>query len=194
MSALCNYELECWQKNQLLLGVDEAGRGPLAGPLVVCGVILSPNCNYDFFDDSKKISEKKRFKLLPLVYQNSLVVDVEVVDVLEIDSLNIYQATKLAMTRIIKRNVNADLVITDAMPIDDKRVLSLVKGDQKSVSVAAASIVAKCVRDLLMDELNLKYPDYQFSKHKGYPTKLHYELIKKYGITPCHRRSYKLIK
>lgn len=194
MSALFNYELDCWSQNQLLLGIDEAGRGPLAGPLVVCGVILKPNCNYEFFDDSKKISEKKRLKLLPLVYQNSLVVDIEVVDVLDIDVLNIYQATKMAMTRIINRHVNADLVITDAMPIEDQRVLSLVKGDQKSVSVAAASIVAKCIRDLLMFELDIKYPGYQFAKHKGYPTKLHYELIKKYGITPCHRKSYKLIK
>lgn len=194
MAALCNYELDCWQNNQLLLGIDEAGRGPLAGPLVVCGVVLKPNCNYDFFDDSKKISEKKRLKLLPLVYQNSLIVDVEIVDILEIDHLNIYQATKMAMTRIIERNFSADLVITDAMPIEDNRVLSLVKGDQKSVSVAAASIVAKCIRDLLMFELDSKYPMYQFVKHKGYPTKLHYELIKKYGISPCHRKSYKLFK
>lgn len=195
MAALSNYEVNCWENNKLLLGVDEAGRGPLAGPLVVCGVVLKPNCDYLLFDDSKKMSEKKRFKLLPIIYANSLVVDIEVVSVADIDEHNIYQATKKAMTRIIDRNNLADMVITDAMPIDgNNQVLSLVKGDQKSVSVAAASIVAKCIRDLMMLEIDKIYPHYQFSKHKGYPTKLHYNLIKEFGISEYHRLSFKLNK
>lgn len=195
MAALSNYEVNCWENNKLLLGVDEAGRGPLAGPLVVCGVVLKPNCDYLLFDDSKKMSEKKRFKLLPIIYANSLVVDIEVVSVADIDEHNIYQATKKAMTRIIDRNNLADMVITDAMPIDgNNQVLSLVKGDQKSVSVAAASIVAKCIRDLMMLEIDKIYPYYQFSKHKGYPTKLHYNLIKEFGISEYHRLSFKLNK
>lgn len=194
MAALNNYELDCWKNNKLLLGIDEAGRGPLAGPLVVCGVVLKPNCDYGLFDDSKKISEKKRFKLLPLIYINSLIVDIEVVSVADIDEYNIYQATKIAMTKIIDRNKLIDMVITDAMPIDNHKVLSLVKGDSKSVSVGAASIVAKCIRDLMMYEIDKIYPYYQFARHKGYPTKLHYNLIKEYGICEYHRLSFKLNK
>ena len=188
------YEQHCWQSNGLLLGIDEAGRGPLAGELVVCGVILHPHNIHPDLNDSKKLSEKKRELLYKWIMDNAQCVCIEIVNVETIDQLNIYQATKQAMIKIKQQCPQATSVITDAMPLDDEHVLAIVKADQKSMSVAAASIVAKVVRDHRMLELDQLYPNYGFKQHKGYPTKAHYQAIAQYGITPYHRTSFRLFK
>lgn len=195
MSAGLDYELFCWQKNELCLGIDEAGRGPLMGELYVAGVILKPHVIHPDLDDSKKLSVKKRLLLFDWIVQNALRYQILKVDVETIDQLNIYQATKQAMQQLAQTLVEANLVLTDAMPLLlDKTVCPLVKGDQKSMSIAAASILAKVSRDQRMLELDRLYPMYGFAKHKGYPTKQHYEAIEEYGITPFHRRSFKLYR
>ena len=184
------YEIECWSKKELCIGLDEAGRGPLAGPLVVAGVVFP--IGYDSKDiyDSKKVSEKRRKELFSEIITDALFFDFRIVTPKEIDELNIYQATKKAMAEIANQ-YEVSVVLTDAMPLDIKsEVISLVKGDQKSCSIAAASIIAKVLRDMLMDTYDCVYPEYGFSKHKGYPTKMHLEALQKHGAVPIHRKSY----
>lgn len=192
---MISYEQTFWNQNKLVLGLDEAGRGPLAGPLLVCGVVLDPNnLNFDI-TDSKKISEKKRLKLYDWILENALWTKILIIDEKSIDTLNIYQATKQGMMDIVNES-KISCVLSDAMPfeIENCEVLPIIKGDQKSLSIAAASILAKVTRDEIMKELDVEYPQYGFAKHKGYPTKAHYEAIKEYGITPYHRLSFKLIR
>lgn len=180
--------------HRYISGVDEAGRGPLAGPVVVAAVILDNNYNNFEINDSKKLSEKKRNILYAEIIKNALAYKIVVIDESTIDKLNIYQASKLGMIEAIKGLKHpVDLVLTDAMPIGELKVevVPLIKGDSKSISIAAASILAKVTRDQLMLELHKKYPQYGFDKHKGYPTKLHLLAIEKYGITKFHRLSYK---
>lgn len=175
-----------------IMGLDEAGRGPIAGPLVVAGVVMPDNYDSDLIYDSKKLSEKKREEAFQIILTDAIWYKIEIVDEKTIDKENIYRATQNAMTRIANSNLNVDVVLTDAMPLPNcnKNVESIVKGDQKSINIAAASILAKVTRDRIMIELDGKYPQYGFKNHKGYPTKKHIEALDKYGILDCHRKSY----
>lgn len=191
---MIHFEMPYWKVNKLVCGLDEAGRGPLAGPLVVAGVILKPNVIHPELNDSKKLTEKKRNNLFKWIVENALYIDVEVINEKQIDQENIYRATQNAMQRIALKS-KADCVLSDAMPLDlSCDFESIIKGDQKSVSIASASIVAKVMRDHFMKLYDLIYPQYGFSKHKGYPTKAHYQAIKDYGLCLIHRRSYKCFK
>lgn len=174
-------------------GVDEAGRGPLAGPVCAAAVILPDGLVIDGLNDSKKISEKKRDILYDVICENAVSYGIAFASVEEIEEMNILQATFLAMKRAVDSlNVKADVALIDGnrlpnLPIPAK---TLVKGDAKSPSIAAASILAKVTRDRLMLKIAEEYPQYEFEKHKGYGTKLHYEKIIQHGISPVHRRSF----
>jgi len=192
--ASLEYELEFRSKGYTnILGIDEAGRGPLAGPLVIAGVILPPSYENEEINDSKQLSDKKRRELYNTIMENALEVKVNIVDVETIDKLNILRATKEGMEEIV-RNVGdkCDAVFVDAVKLDnvDKPVLSLIKGDALSISIAAASIIAKVTRDNIMLELDKEYPMYDFKNNKGYGTKTHLLALEKYGITKHHRMSY----
>lgn len=186
------YEIAAWNEGSFLLGLDEAGRGPMAGPLLVAGVVFPKGFHHEDINDSKKLTEKKREELEAIIKSEALWYWVEVVSVEAIDELNIYQATRLAMQKIADM-APAQWVLSDAMPLEakGKKHRSLVKGDQKSVSIAAASILAKNARDRMMVEYDAMYPEYGFAKHKGYGTKAHKEAILKYGRTPIHRDSFR---
>lgn len=175
----------------LVMGIDEAGRGPIAGPLVVAGVIFPAGYHNDMIYDSKKLSAKKREALYDVIIKDALGYKIEIVDERTIDHLNIYQATKQTMLKIAQY-LPADIVLTDAMPLENckKKVEAIIKGDQKSVNIAAASILAKVTRDRLMMNYDKQYPEYGFACHKGYPTKQHLEALEKYGACPIHRHSY----
>lgn len=192
--ASLEYENEFRRKGyNKILGIDEAGRGPLAGPLVVAGVVLPVGFENDEIDDSKKITDKKRRELFNIIMENALEVKVNIIDVETIDKLNILRATKEGMQEIVRLvGDNCDAVFVDAVKLDDmgKPVLSLIKGDALSTSIAAASIIAKVTRDDIMLELDKEYPMYEFKKNKGYGTKAHLQALDKYGITKHHRMSY----
>lgn len=192
--ATLEYEEEFRSKGyEKILGIDEAGRGPLAGPLVIAGVVLPLDFNNTEINDSKKLSDKKRRELFKVIMDNALTVKVNIVDVETIDKLNILRATKEGMQEIV-RNVgkDCDAVFVDAVKLDNmgKPVLSLIKGDALSLSIAAASIIAKVTRDDIMIELDKEYPMYNFKKNKGYGTKDHMLALEKYGVTKHHRMSY----
>lgn len=177
---------------QYILGIDEAGRGPLAGPLVVAGVCFPEGYEHDDIYDSKKTSEKKREALFDIIIKDALYYFIEIIDIEEIDRLNIYQATKQAMAQIAIKEPKIEVVLTDAMPltIDDKVVESIIKGDQKSVTIAAASILAKVTRDRIMYEYDKQYPQYGFKNNKGYPTKQHLQALEEFGVLEIHRKTY----
>ena len=184
------YEHEYWNLNKYVLGIDEAGRGPLAGPLVVAGVVFEIGYENPAKYDSKSLSEKKREELFDIIQEDALDFEIKIVTEEEIDKYNIYRADQRAMTEIAN-DLACDFVITDAMPLAiDKEMVSLVKGDQKSISVAAGSILAKVTRDRIMKYYDEIYPVYGFAKNKGYPTKQHLEAIETYGITSIHRKSF----
>ena len=174
-------------------GVDEAGRGPLAGPVCAAAVILPQGLVIEGLNDSKKLSEKKREMLYDKVTENALAWSVAFASEAEIDEINILQATFLAMKRAVEGlGIKADYALIDGnrMPplgVDGETV---IKGDSLSMSIAAASIIAKVTRDRLMLEIDKEYPQYMFSQHKGYGTALHYEMLEKHGISPVHRRSF----
>ena len=175
-----------------IVGIDEAGRGPLAGPVVSVAVILPPDTDIFLTKDSKKLTEKQRKKLVPVIKEKALSIGVGIVDSAEIDRINIYNATKLAMERAIQDlKTEFDFIITDYVKFDPYPHISVKKADEKSLSVASASILAKVIRDSIMETFAKVYP-HSFDKHKGYPTKLHKQEIQKYGITPIHRKSFKL--
>ena len=174
-------------------GVDEAGRGPLAGPVCAAAVILPHGLIIDGVNDSKKISEKKREQLFEIIKESSLDYNVAWASVEEIEEINILNATMLAMKRAVEGlSIKADYAIIDGNKTPDLDIpcQAIVKGDAKSMSIACASILAKVSRDRLLKEMAVEYPQYQFEKHKGYGTKLHMELIRKYGPSPVHRRSF----
>ena len=176
-----------------ICGIDEAGRGPLAGPVVVAGVIMPLDDDKIIagVNDSKKLSEKKREKLFDQIVATAVAYHVEVVDNVVIDEINILNATKLAMNNCIKALNSADVVLIDAVkPSDDKRIVPIIKGDATSYNIAAASILAKVTRDRLMLEMDKQYPEYCFAKHKGYGTALHIGLLKQYGPSPIHRKTF----
>lgn len=176
-----------------ICGVDEAGRGPLAGPVFAAAVILDPKTEILGLNDSKKLSEKKREELFPIIQELAIAYSIASASVEEIETLNILQATFLAMKRAVE-----GLAITPSLAIVDGNqsppltvpIRTIVKGDALSASIGAASILAKVSRDHFMIELDKDYPKYQFCKHKGYGTALHVEAIKKYGLSPVHRRSF----
>ena len=182
-------------KVNLIIGVDEAGRGPLAGPVVAAAVIFARTYINKEINDSKQLSEKKREKLFVEIQNNALAIGVGIIDAETIDKINIYEATKLAMKTAIKNlNHNYDLILTDAMKLENQKapVIDIIKGDAKALPIAAASIIAKVTRDHIMDELAKKYPNYGFDVHKGYGTKKHMDALKQFGpIKGVHRFSYK---
>ena len=176
-----------------ICGVDEAGRGPLCGPVVAAAVILKKDDKIEGVNDSKKLSEKKREKLYDEIIKKAIAVGVGVSDVEVIEDINILNATKKAMCEAISNlKIKPEYVLIDGnQPIDISIPFdTVVKGDLKSESIAAASIIAKVTRDRLLREYDKKYPEYGFAKHKGYGTKAHIEAIKKYGLTPIHRPSF----
>ena len=182
----------------LICGVDEAGRGPLAGPVYAAAVILGPNFDIEGLRDSKKISESKRYSLAAHIKKNAIAWSLGVCSASEIDELNIHQATLLAMKRAIQALGSYDSmkVMVDGLfcPKVDYLCEAIVKGDDKVAEISAASIIAKTERDLKMIEIDKIYPAYQFKKHKGYPTKLHIEMIKCEGFCEYHRKSFSPIK
>lgn len=185
------------QGYQLIAGVDEVGRGPLVGDVVTAAVILDPSNPIEGLNDSKKLSEKKRLALLPEIKEKALAWAVGRCSPQEIDELNILQATMVAMQRAIAGlNVQPDLVLIDGnrcpeLPMDAQAV---VKGDLRVAEISAASIIAKVVRDTEMEELDKQYPQFGFAKHKGYPTKAHFDAIEQHGVIDEHRKSFKPVK
>ena len=174
-------------------GIDEAGRGPLAGPVFAAAVILPDDLGDLGINDSKKLSEKKRDALFDVIKEKAIAWSVGSASEQEIDEINILNATFLAMKRAVEGlSVKPDIALVDGnrKPKTGIEEMTLVKGDSKSISIAAASILAKVSRDRYLLELDEKYPEYQFKKHKGYPTALHYEMIKEHGISPVHRLSF----
>ena len=177
---------------KIIAGLDEAGRGPMAGPLVVAMVILDPKKKIEGLNDSKQLSEKKREALFEEINKFAKEVVVDVISVDDVDKLNVYQASKQSMLNCLKKaKSKIDFVLTDAMPLGDEyEHEAIIKGDAKSATIAAASIVAKVTRDHLMYEYAKEYPEYLFEKHKGYVTKAHLDKINRYGICELHRRSF----
>ncbi len=177
----------------VICGVDEAGRGPLAGPVYAAAVILPPECAIEGLDDSKKISEKKREALFDVIIEKAVAYCVASANVDEIEKFNILNATFIAMRRAVDGLKNRpDLALVDGnrAPSLECDVRTIVKGDSKSASISAASILAKVSRDRYMLELDKKVPQYCFAKHKGYGTKLHYEKIREFGVSEYHRPSF----
>ncbi len=178
---------------KLVCGCDEAGRGPLAGPVVVAAVVMPPLLRIEGINDSKKLSAKKREELYKVIEKNALAISVVFVYEDEIDELNIYQATKKGMLEAInKLKVKPDYSLIDAMPLSELKMPheSIIHGDAKSASIAAASIIAKVTRDHYMEKMDFKYPNYGFARHKGYCTKQHVLALEKYGPSPIHRKTY----
>ena len=180
-----------WDHKGLVLGMDEAGRGPMAGPVTIAGVIFPKGYHHPSIYDSKKVSEKNREKLFQQILQDALWYKIVMVDEKTIDERNIYRACQDAMFSIATE-ASCDFVLTDAMPLPnlDKPMEAVIKGDQKSICIAAASILAKVSRDHYMEKLDELHPVYGFKRHKGYPTKEHMEALEKYGVLDCHRKSY----
>jgi len=182
-------------KDEFILGLDEAGRGPLAGPCIVSGVILPKGYSHPLINDSKQLTERQRKQCFNDILRDALWIMVVSVSPNTIDKDNIYQATKNAM-KMIAAYSDAKIVLSDAMPFNiiGKDIRDYIKGDSRSISIAAASIIAKVTRDNIMEEYDKEYPNYGFSQHKGYPTKKHVEALHLYGIAPIHRLSYEPVK
>ena len=179
---------------KIICGVDEAGRGPLAGPVCAAAVILPENYSHEILNDSKKLSEKKRDIVYDDIIRDSVAYSVGIATEKEIDDINILNATFLAMKRAVDGlSLKPDLAYIDGnqYPKTGVKEITIIKGDSKCMSVAAASIIAKVSRDRFMLQMAEKYPQYQFEKHKGYGTKLHYEMIEKYGVSEIHRRTFR---
>lgn len=190
---LAEFDNEIRTRFPIIAGVDEAGRGPLAGDVYAAAVILPSDLIIEGINDSKKLSPKKREKLYDEIIEKAEAFCIASASVEEIEKLNILNADMLAMKRAVeglKRNVDIVLVDGNKAPDVAFKTCPVIKGDASSQSIAAASILAKVARDRYMLELDKQYPEYQFSKHKGYGTKLHYEMIKKYGISKVHRPSF----
>jgi len=190
---LYSYERELLKKNiKLIGGIDEVGRGPLVGPVVAACVILPPNYQLEGLTDSKKLTEKKREKFYDILLHDAISIGVGIISEKTIDEVNIYEATKLAMKEAVNNmHIKPEHLLIDAMKLDCSILsTSIIKGDSKSLSIAAASVIAKVTRDRMLVELDKKYPVYDFKNNKGYPTKKHLEAINNYGIIKEHRKSY----
>lgn len=178
---------------EYIAGIDEVGRGPLAGPVVTCAVILPKDFNVLYINDSKKLTEKKREELYDIIMQEAISVGIGIEGPKVIDDINILQATYSAMRKAIDAlEVKPDLLLNDAVtiPMVDIKQVPIIKGDAKSISIAAASIVAKVTRDRMMVEFDKIYPEYDFASNKGYGSATHIEALKKIGPTPIHRQSF----
>lgn len=188
------FEAKCIDEGyKHIAGIDEAGRGPLAGPVVAAAVILDPNVIIPGINDSKKLSEAKREFLYDEICNKAVSVGIGIVDEKIIDEINIKQATFMAMEMAISNlKIKPDCLLIDAEKLTNVPIhqISIIKGDSLSVSIAAASIIAKVTRDRILDEYDKKYPEYGFGKHKGYGTKQHIESIRNFGLLPIHRRSF----
>lgn len=184
------------QGYKYIAGVDEVGRGPLAGPVAAAAVILPKDFYLPGIDDSKKLSEKKRTEYDEIIRSKAIAVSVAMINAAEVDSINIYEATKKAMkAAIASLTINPEILLVDAVKLETPYIVEpIIKGDAKSVSIAAASIVAKVVRDSLMIKLSAGFPEYGFERNMGYGTKEHILAIQKHGITPYHRKSFAPIK
>ena len=198
MIDLYKYENELYSEGiKYIGGVDEVGRGPLIGPVVACCCVLPKGFKLEGLNDSKKLTEKKRDQYYDYLIENTIY-GIGIVDADRIDEINIYQATKEAMYQAIenvRKQVDLEYVLIDAMPLElDIPTNSIIKGDAKSISIAAASVIAKVTRDRMMIELDKKYPMYGYAKHKGYPTKAHIDAIHKYGLIDGYRKSYGPVK
>ena len=196
---LYQYEKALWNEGvKFVGGDDEVGRGPLIGPVVTACVVLPHDFVLPGLTDSKKLSEKKRNLYYDIIIKEAIAVEIGMCTPEEIDEMNIYAASREAMIRAIKKvqkKVPVAHILSDAMPIElDIPVTSIIKGDAKSITIAAASVIAKVTRDRMMYELDQAYPMYGFKQHKGYPTKQHLEAIKKYGLIPGYRKTYKPVK
>lgn len=196
---LYQYEHDLWKQGKNYVGgTDEVGRGPLIGPVVTACVVLPHDFSLPGLTDSKKLLEKKREQYYDYILEHAIAVEIGMDSPERIDEINIYQASKEAMEKAIekvRKKVPLDVVLTDAMPMElDIPVIPIVKGDAKSITIAAASVVAKVTRDRMMIELDQKYPLYGFKNHKGYPTKKHLEAIKTYGLIDGYRRTYGPVK
>lgn len=192
MNKLYSFDQTFYEQYDYVIGLDEAGRGPMAGELVVAGVILGKDFNSDLINDSKQLSAKKREQLFEIITNGAVDYAIEIISVEEVDKLNVYQASKQGMLRCINQLMRSNTyVLTDAMPLEDIEHLSIIKGDATSLAIAAASILAKVTRDRLMIEHAKNYPGYLFEKHKGYVTKMHKERLKELGPCSIHRKSFK---
>lgn len=195
LTKLKEIEKDLYKKGfQNICGIDEAGRGPLAGPVVVAGVIMPKDSMIEGVNDSKKVSEKKREKLYDLIIDEAISYSVAIIGQDIIDDINILNATKAGVTQVVEGlDVRPDLIVIDALThIDTKGVPydSIIKGDAKCYNIAAASILAKVTRDRIMRQWAEVYPQYNFAQHKGYGTAMHIAAIKEYGLCPIHRRSF----
>lgn len=195
---LWQYEKDLQAKGiNIIGGTDEAGRGPLYGPVVAACVVLPQGFELEGLNDSKKLSEKKRNIFYDYIVENT-VYGIGIVSPEEIDKINIYEASRKAMIKAIRevqKQIPLEYVLSDAMPIDiDVPVMPIIKGDAKSASIAAASVIAKVTRDRILYEIDKKHPEYGFKNHKGYPTKKHLEAINKYGLIEGYRKTYGPIK
>ena len=195
---MLSYERQYYAEGaKLIAGVDEAGRGPLAGPLVIAAVVMPEEFFISGLNDSKQISASKRDKLYDEILQKALSVSVNIVSISNIDELNIYRATQQGMAEVLLHlDKQPDVALIDAMPVEagDIKTVSLVHGDALSASIAAASIIAKVTRDRIMEKLDTLYPAYKFANNKGYGSKDHMQAIDKDGVTEWHRRSYEPVK
>lgn len=195
---LWKYEKELYKNNiNYIAGTDEAGRGPLYGPVVAACVVLPKSFKLEGLNDSKKLTEKKRNEYYNYLIEN-IIYGVGIVSAEEIDEINIYEASRKAMKIAIeevRKQTTVQYILTDAMPINlDIPVKPIIKGDAKSITIAAASVIAKVTRDKMMYKIDEKYPQYGFKNHKGYPTKKHIEAINKYGLIDGYRKTYGPIK
>ena len=200
MNNMYEYEESLYKQGYNYIGgCDEAGRGPLVGPVVCACVVFPKGYKNDLINDSKKLTEKKREALYDIIIKDSLSYGISVISAKEIDEINILEASRKGMKEAYKKankKIKIDYLLTDAMKISTLNipVLDIIKGDAKSISIAAASILAKVTRDRILYDLDKKYPEYDFKSHKGYPTKKHLELLEKYGVFNEYRKSYKPVK
>ena len=197
LEGMLTYEKECYARGmELIAGVDEVGRGPLAGPVVAAAVILPKGCKIPGLNDSKKIPKSKHKEIYEAVLQNAIAIGIGVKDNHVIDQVNIYEATKLAMMEAIGQlEPQPQHLLIDAMKLDlPIPQTSIIKGDANSLSIAAASIVAKVTRDQMMEEFDREYPGYDFAQNAGYGTAKHLDGLEQLGVTPIHRRSFEPVK
>ena len=193
---LLKYEQELYNQGyKLIAGTDEVGRGPLVGPVVAAAVILPVGYFLEGLKDSKKLSEKKRNKFYEIIKRDAISYGIGIVDAKTIDEINIYEASRLAMEKALENlSVKPDFILSDAMPLPYENSKPIIHGDALSETIAAASVIAKVMRDAMIYEHHQEYPEYDFKSHKGYPTKKHLENLKKYGILDNYRFSYKPVK
>ncbi len=183
------------QGYKLIAGTDEAGRGPLCGPVVAAAVILPQNYELKGLTDSKKLTEKQREKYFEIIKKDAVSYSISIVDNKKIDEINILEASRLGMNNAIDAlEVKPDYIITDAMDLKRDNSMGIIKGDAKSITIASASVLAKVTRDHIMDEYDKMYPQYEYLNHKGYPTKKHLELLEKYGVIDIYRTTYGPVK